>query len=71
MLLLIGKSMTYLGIKQKSVIELDARSKERGVWTGHGPVITLQCSEQLLSSFSNFLVELNSLRITVWELLAS
>lgn len=33
---IVDRQVHDLGIKQKSVIELDARRKERGVWTGRG-----------------------------------
>lgn len=33
---IVDRQLHDLGIKQKSVIELDASSKESGVWTGHG-----------------------------------
>lgn len=33
---IVDRQVHNLGTKQKSVIELDARRKERGVWTGHG-----------------------------------
>lgn len=49
---IVDRQVHDLGIKQKSVIELDASRKERGydrTWMAVPvPIITPQCSEQLL-----------------------